>query len=75
MGYGGAGQANEGAGAEGDARVGGGGEAEVGFHGAVLIAGADGAECEFEVGGIVGVGRCGGLVCHLSLRPMLLGVL
>ena len=50
LGDAGAREADEGAGAEGDGGVGvvGGGEAQVGFHAAVVVAGADGAEFELE---------------------------
>ena len=48
LGNAGAGKPDKGAGAERDDGIGGEGEAEVGFHRAILIAGADCAELELE---------------------------
>ncbi len=66
----GAGQPDEGAGAEGDDRVGGEGEAQVSFHRAILVAGADGAELEFESAGVV----AGGFLCVIGAVVLRNGV-
>ena len=55
LGDAGAGQADKGAGAERDDRIGSEGEAKVRLHGAILVAGTDGAEFEFEAS-IIGAG-------------------
>ncbi len=68
LGDAGAGEADEGAGAKGNNRVGGKGEAEMCFHGAVLVAGADGAELEFEAAGVIAGGFLGSVVGAVVLR-------